>query len=93
VTETHLETTNDEGPKLETVRVGVLKEEKIDWVLVGDNAVPDSSLKHWSRRTILADVPLPRDCEDVVKPLVGDVGVLIMEELVGDGNNDERETG
>lgn len=40
--ETHLET-NDEGPKLDTVRVGVPKEEKIDWVLVGDNPVPDFS--------------------------------------------------
>lgn len=91
--ETHLETTKDEGPKLETVRVGMPKEEKIDWVLVGDNAVSDSSLQHWLRRTILADVPSLRGCEDVAKPLVGDGGVLIVEELVGDGNNDEEETG
>jgi len=37
--ETHLETTNDEVSGLEAVKFGVLKEEKIDWVLVGDNAV------------------------------------------------------
>jgi hypothetical protein len=91
--ETHLETTKDEGPKLETVRVGVPKEEKIDWVLVGDNAVPDSSLQHRLRRTILADVPSLGGCKDVAKPMEDDVGVLIVEELVGDGNNDEGETG
>lgn len=70
--ETHLETTKDEGPKLETVRVGLPKEEKIDWVLVGDNAVPDSSSQHWLRRIILADVPSLRDFEDVAKPMVDD---------------------
>jgi hypothetical protein len=87
---THLEKTKDEGPKLETVRVGLLK---IDWVLVGENAVPDSSLQHWLRGIILADVPSLRGCEDVVKPMVDGGGVLIVEELVGDGNNDEEETG
>jgi hypothetical protein len=35
---TNLETTN-EGPDVGTVNVDVLKDEKIDWVLVGDNAV------------------------------------------------------
>lgn len=33
---TDLLTTNDEG---ETMDAGVIKEEKIDWVLVGDKAV------------------------------------------------------
>jgi hypothetical protein len=33
---TDLVTTNDEG---ETMDAGVIKEEKIDWVLVGDKAV------------------------------------------------------
>jgi hypothetical protein len=90
--ETHLETTKNEGPKLETVRVGVPKEEKIDLVLVGSNAVRNSSLQHWLRGTILADVPSLRGCEDVAKPMVGDGGVLIVEKLVRDGNNNE-ETG
>jgi hypothetical protein len=91
--ETHLEITKDEGPKPETLRVGVPKEEKIDWVLVGDNAVPDSSLQHWLRKTMLGDVPSLRGCEDVAKPMADDGGVLIVEEIVGDGNNDEGETG
>ena len=43
--ETYLET-KDEGPRLGTVKVGLSEEEKIDWVLVGDNSVPDSSLQH-----------------------------------------------
>ena len=90
--ETHLET-EDEGPKLETVRVGVPKEEKINWVLVGDDAVPGFSLQHWMRRTILPDVPWLRGCENVTGPLVGNGGVLDVEELVGDESNDEGETG
>lgn len=60
---------------------------------MGDNAVPDFSSQHWLRRTILADVPSLRGCEDVAKPLVGNGGVLVVEELVGDGSNDEGETG
>lgn len=91
--ETHLETTNDEGTELDTVRLGVPKEEKIDWVLVGDNAVPDFLLQHWLCKTILADVPSLRGCEDVLKPVVDDGGVLIVEGLVGDRYNDEGETG
>lgn len=90
---THLETTKDEGPKLETVIVGVPKEEKIDWVLVGDNTVPDSSLQHWLLRTIPADVPSLRGCKGVAKLMEDDGGVFIVEELVGDGNNDDGETG
>jgi hypothetical protein len=93
--ETHLEKTKDEWPKLGTVTVGLLKEEKVDWVLVGENAVPDSSLRHWLRGTIFADVPSLGGCDDVAKPIVDAGGVLIVEELVGDGNsdNDEDETG
>jgi hypothetical protein len=88
-----METTRDEGPRLETVRVDEPKEEKINWVLVGDNAVPDFSLQHWLLKTILADVPSLRGREDVAKPMVDDGGVLVVEGLVGDGYNDEGETG
>ena len=69
------------------------KEENIDRVLMGDSAVPDSSLQHWSRRTTLADVPLLRGREDIAGPMEGGGVVFIVEELVEDGNNDEGETG
>lgn len=72
--------------------VDLLKEERVDWEVVGDHAVPDESLQHWLRGTILADLPSLRGCEDVLKPVVDGSGVLIVEELVGDGNNDEEET-
>ena len=85
--ETHLETTKDDGLKPGTVRVGLPNEEKIDWALVGDNAVPNSPLQYWLRRTKLADVPLLRGREGVTKPMVDDGGVLI---VVGDGNSGEE---
>jgi hypothetical protein len=89
---TNLETTNDEKPGLETVNVGVLKEEKRDWVLVGDNAV-FQILQHITGCVgeYSPNVPSLRGCEEVSMVVWDKGGVTIAAVLAGDRTSGEED--